>query len=124
MNAGNILITAPGLDTKHNVSGVSSVTNFIISNNSSCTYRHFELGRKDDEKRNLIWFFKIIKTTFNWMFVVSRKDIRLVHFNFALSKASIIRDAPLVLFVKLIKKKWSFICMAAITLQKKRYLVG
>jgi glycosyltransferase involved in cell wall biosynthesis len=87
------------------VSGVSSVTNFIISNNSSCTYRHFELGRKDDEKRNLLWLFKITKTTFNWMRVVSRKDIRLVHFNFALSKASIIRDAPLVLFAKLIGKK-------------------
>lgn len=105
MSGKSILITAPGLDTKNNVSGISSVTNFIISNNISANYRHFELGRKDDEKRNLGWFFKIIKTSINWMFVVSGKSIRLVHFNFALSKASIIRDAPLVLFAKMIGKK-------------------
>ncbi|NJO25608.1 MAG: hypothetical protein HC867_07385 [Bacteroidia bacterium] len=29
----------------------------------------------------------------------------LVHFNFALSKASIIRDAPLIIFAKLLRKK-------------------
>lgn len=105
MSGSSILITAPGLDTKNNVSGISSVTNFIISHNTSCNYRHFELGRKDDEKRNLGWFFKIFKTSINWIFVVSGKSIRLVHFNFALSKASIIRDAPLVLFAKMIGKK-------------------
>jgi glycosyltransferase involved in cell wall biosynthesis len=105
MSGSKILITAPGLDTKHNVSGVSSVTNFIIGNNSSYTYQHFELGRKDDEKRNLTWFFKMIATSFKWMFTVASKNIKLVHFNFALSKPSIIRDAPLVLFAKLISKK-------------------
>jgi len=105
MSKGNILITAPSLDTKKNVSGISSVVNFIISNNNSKTYTHFELGRRDNEKRNLLWLFRIIGTTFKWMFVVSSKKISLVHFNFALQKASVVRDAPLVIFTKLIRKK-------------------
>jgi glycosyltransferase involved in cell wall biosynthesis len=105
MRENNILITAPSLDTKQNVSGISSVANFIISNNATRIYKHFELGRKDDEKRNLLWVFKIIQTTFRWMFVVSGKKIKLVHFNFPLSKAAVLRDAPLILFAKLIRKK-------------------
>jgi glycosyltransferase involved in cell wall biosynthesis len=105
MSVKNILITAPSLDTKQNVSGISSVTNFIINNNTGKVYKHFELGRKDDEKRNLRWFLRIIKTMFNWIIVVTNSKTTLVHFNFALSKASIIRDAPLILFVKLCSKK-------------------
>jgi glycosyltransferase involved in cell wall biosynthesis len=105
MSENNILITAPSLDTKHNVSGISSLVNFIINNNTSTAYTHFELGRKDNEKRGLLWFFRIIKTTLKWMFVVTGKKITLVHFNFALSKPAIIRDAPLVLYAKLIQKK-------------------
>jgi glycosyltransferase involved in cell wall biosynthesis len=105
MSEKKILITAPSLDTKKNVSGISSVTKFIISNNTTHSYKNFELGRKDNEKRNLLWVFRIIKTTFRWMFVVSSSKINLVHFNFALCKASIIRDAPLVLFTRLINKK-------------------
>jgi glycosyltransferase involved in cell wall biosynthesis len=105
MNENNILITAPSLDTKYNVSGISSLVNFIINNNSGLTYTHFELGRKDNEKRGVIWFLRIIKTTVKWVVVVTGKKITLVHFNFALSKPSIIRDAPLVLYAKLIQKK-------------------
>jgi glycosyltransferase involved in cell wall biosynthesis len=105
MSGSSILITAPSLDTTQNVSGISSVANFIISNNNNKVYKHFELGRKDDEKRNLRWFIKIIRTTFRWMFAVTAKEIQLVHFNFPLSKASVLRDAPLMLFAKLIRKK-------------------
>jgi glycosyltransferase involved in cell wall biosynthesis len=105
MSENNILITAPSLDTKHNVSGISSLVNFIIHNNTGKVYKHFELGRKDNEKRNLLWFFRIIQTTIKWMWIVTGKNIKLVHFNFALSKPSIIRDAPLVLYAKLIQKK-------------------
>jgi glycosyltransferase involved in cell wall biosynthesis len=105
MRETSILITAPSLDTTKNVSGISSVTNFIIGNNSSRRYTNFELGRKDDEKRNLLWFFGIVKSTIRWMFVVASKKIQLVHFNFALSKAAIVRDAPLILFAKLIRKR-------------------
>jgi len=105
MEPNSIIITAPSLDTTKNVSGISSVTNFIIDNNSRRVYRHFELGRKDGEKRNIGWLFKLVGTTFNWMFTVASKKVALVHFNFALNKASIIRDAPLVFIAKLLGKK-------------------
>ena len=45
-----IIIVSPSLDPTKNVSGVSSVTRFIIENNTSHNYVHFELGRKDGEK--------------------------------------------------------------------------
>jgi len=105
MSGKSILITAPSLNTQHNVSGISSVANFIISNNSSCNYKHFELGRKDNEKRNLAWLFKIIRTTFKWASAIKDKEIALVHFNFPLSKPSVLRDAPLLLLTKLFRKK-------------------
>ncbi len=105
MNRKSILITAPSLDTKHNVSGISSVTNFIISNNTTRNYKHFELGRKDNEKRNLAWVFKIIRTMFKWVSAIRDKEIALVHFNFPLSKPSVLRDAPLLILTKLFRKK-------------------
>ena len=41
-----IIIVSPSLDPKQNVSGISSVTQFIISNNPDCHYIHFELVEK------------------------------------------------------------------------------
>lgn len=105
MGERTILITAPSLDTKHNVSGISSITNFIIANNTTYGYKHFELGRKDNEKRNLVWGIKMTALFFKWMLQVLSGKNKLVHFNFALSKASVVRDAPLILFAKLVRKK-------------------
>ncbi len=105
MSERHILITAPSLYTKNNVSGISSVTNFIIDNNLTKKYKHFELGRKDEEKRNLIWFFKYVVTNFKWAAAAISRQTAIIHFNFALSKASIIRDAPLIIFAKWFKKK-------------------
>ena len=39
------------------------------------------------------------------MYITTFKKIGLIHFNLALSKASIIRDAPLILYAKMINKK-------------------
>jgi glycosyltransferase involved in cell wall biosynthesis len=100
-----IIITAPSLDTKYNVSGISSVTNFIIAGNKNYNYRHFKLGRRDDEKRGAKWFFKLIKAWFSWAYTAATTPGTLVHFNFPLSKPSILRDAPLVLVAKLFRKK-------------------
>jgi len=68
-------------------------------------YRHFELGRKDIEKRTLFWFTRLLGKTANWIYILLFKKISIVHFNLALSKASIVRDAPLILFAKLIRKE-------------------
>ncbi len=105
MKKGSILITAPSLDTRFNVSGISSVASFIIKNNPLYHYEHFELGRKDNEKRGVAWLLKMFQTTFRWIFVVSSGRISLVHFNFAFSRASVLRDAPLIMYAKLIQKK-------------------
>lgn len=42
----NIIITAPSLNPNENVSGISSVAQFIISNNGGQRYLHFELGKR------------------------------------------------------------------------------
>ena len=60
----NIIITAPSLDTNINVSGVSSVTNFVIENNSAHNYTHFKLGKSDIDKRGFFLFFRILKAGF------------------------------------------------------------
>ncbi|HEY5124477.1 MAG TPA: glycosyltransferase family 4 protein [Ignavibacteria bacterium] len=101
----NIIITAPSLDTNINVSGVSSVTNFIIENNSAHNYTHFKLGKSDIDKRGFFLFFRILKAWISWGYaMVFRRDV-FVHFNFALDKRSIIRDSPLILFARLRRKK-------------------
>ena len=44
-----VVIVAPSLDTSNNVSGVSSVTRFIIENNSGHHYQNFQQGKTDNE---------------------------------------------------------------------------
>ena len=105
MNDKPILITAPALDAKNNVSGVSSVANFIIASNEKETYKHFELGRKDGETGKITLLLRLLKTYCKWAGVMFFGKTGLVHFNFALSKASIVRDAPLIIFAKLMHKK-------------------
>ncbi len=100
-----ILITAPSLDTKINVSGVSSVTNFIIDNCKDFEYHHFELGKKDAEKRGIFWGLRILGAWFKWSWFMLFKHYDMIHFNYALSKPSIIRDTPLVFFSRLCRKK-------------------
>ena len=43
------IINSPSLDPKVNVSGISSITQFIISNNKEVDYIHFEVGKRDAE---------------------------------------------------------------------------
>ncbi|MGI6324098.1 MAG: glycosyltransferase family 4 protein [Bacteroidales bacterium] len=100
-----ILITSPSLDVAKNVSGISSVTRFIINNNTSFTYKHFELGKRDAEPRNILWFLRIIKAYMQWLIVVILNRKILIHFNIALDKRSIIRDLPLVFLARILGRK-------------------
>jgi len=101
----NIIITAPSLDTQHNVSGISSVANFIIESNSNNKYIHFKIGKRDDEKRNVNWLIGFINLYFRWIYLMVVSKNVLVHFNFAIDKFSILRDAPLILIAKLFRKR-------------------
>jgi len=100
----DIIITAPSLDMNINVSGISSVTNFIIENNPSHKYIHFKLGRSDNYKTINIIFFRIIKVYLCWIWKMIFVKRTLIHFNFALEKRSIIRDSPLILLARLFGK--------------------
>lgn len=99
----NIIIISPSLDPSQNVSGISSVTQFIIDNNKEEKYIHFELGKKDNEKGGIFRIFPIIKNLFKWNKLLSKYPQTIIHYNFPLSKASILRD-PLFIWIAQIKK--------------------
>lgn len=101
----NILITSPSLDSGRNISGISSVVKFIIETNPAQHYIPFELGRKDNEKRNPAWVFRMLRQYFKWIRIMaSRKNIA-VHFNTPLCNLSALRDLPLIMLARLFRKR-------------------
>ena len=88
----DIIITSPSLDPKQNVSGISSVTNFIIENNSKHTYHHFELGKRDKEKGGWHRIPSLVSKYKEWKQMLEVHPDALIHYNFPLSKASLLRD--------------------------------
>lgn len=87
-----IIIVSPSLDTTKNVSGISAVVQFIIDNNTKGDYVHFELGRKDSERGGIFRIFSLMKSYWHWHQLLKCEPNAIVHYNFPLSKASIIRD--------------------------------
>lgn len=100
-----VIITSPSLDTSENISGISSVVKFIIESNPGMEYVHFELGRHDDEKRNLAWLLRILSSYLRWFRILWAGKDTMVHFNMALCKFSIIRDFPMLLMARLFRRK-------------------
>lgn len=86
------IITSPSLDPTQNVSGVSSVTQFIIDNNDAVEYVHFELGRKDKEKGGWRRVPAILGRLKEWRKVLKQYPDAIIHYNFPLSAPSILRD--------------------------------
>lgn len=89
-----IIIVSPSLDSTKNVSGVSSVTKFIIENNPRHDYVHFELGRKDGERGGIYRVSSIIRRFKEWKKLLKKYPEAIVHYNFPLEKPSILRDTP------------------------------
>ena len=89
-----VIIVSPSLDPTKNVSGLSSVTRFIIENNPHQDYVHFELGRKDGEKGGIHRVNAVIRRFQDWKRLLKTYPDALVHYNFPLEKPSIIRDTP------------------------------
>lgn len=100
-----IIITSPSLDEKINVSGISSVTKFIISNNKENHYIHFELGKKDNDKGGIYRILSILKNLISWIYLLKKEKDSIIHYNFPLSKLSIIRDPLFIFIAKLFSKK-------------------
>jgi len=99
-----VIITSPSLDPNKNVSGISSVTQFIIKNIPQKEYIHFELGKKDNEKGGIYRIKAIIKSLINWNKTLNKYPDAIIHYNFPLSKFSIIRD-PLFIMIARLKKR-------------------
>lgn len=93
LNSINIIIVSPSLDPTKNVSGISAVTQFIISNNLAQNYMHFELGKKDNERGGIFRIGSLIKSLYLWNRLLKQYKGAIVHYNFPLSKLSILRDS-------------------------------
>lgn len=100
----NILITAPSLNTKNNVSGISSVVNNILET-TELNYIHFEVGKQDKEKRNLKWILKQFYLPISLFIVFLKNKIDLFHLNAPLNKLSVVRDFTLLMVAKIFRKK-------------------
>ncbi len=100
----NILITAPSLETKNNVSGISSVVNNIFKV-TDLNYIHFKVGKQDREERNLIWILKQFYLPLGLFIIFLTKKIDIFHLNAPLNKLSVFRDFTLLLISKIFRKK-------------------
>ncbi len=94
-----ILITAPSLDEKENVSGISTLAREIITH-GSVEFSHFVAGRKDGEKAGINWIFRQIVLPAQFLRKIRREKPDLVHINTAFVPLSILRDAALVFAAK------------------------
>lgn len=74
------------------------------SNNPDCHYIHFELGRKDNESGGLSRVKVIMKSLILWNRILNSYPEALVHYNFPLSKMSILRD-PLFMMIARWKRR-------------------
>jgi glycosyltransferase involved in cell wall biosynthesis len=99
-----ILITSPSLNTKENVSGISTLVADIIQF-SNFNFVHFQLGSKDGLKKNLVWALRQVNIYIQIFFTSIFRKFEIVHLNIGLEKFSIIRDSLILYIVKLIFRK-------------------
>jgi len=106
----NILITGPSLNESVNISGISSLTKVIIANNSvEHRYFHFQIGRKDAERKGLRWFIRQLLLVPRFIVFIIKNRIDFLHLNTDLTPASIYRDFLLVLTNSLLLRKKSLL---------------
>lgn len=92
-----VIINSPSLDPKVNVSGISAVTKFIISNNKEVDYIHFEVGRKDAESQGTFSrITRILRNKKEWKQLLKENKDAVIHYNIPLMKAAIVRDYMLI----------------------------
>jgi glycosyltransferase involved in cell wall biosynthesis len=87
-----ILITAPSLDEKQNVSGISTVVRQIVER-GSFQYRHFEAGRRDGEPADAAWIWKQIGSVARFRQAVRGGQFDVAHINTNFNPLAIARDA-------------------------------
>ncbi len=88
-----ILITAPNLNPKQNVSGVSTVARTIIDYNKEHAYYHYLLGRPDRPLSKINWFIQLVKQILFFPFALKKQKIDMVHQNLPFNPKGLIREA-------------------------------
>lgn len=87
-----ILITAPNLDDRINISGISTLVRQIIES-GKFDYVHFESGRRDGEPANAKWVLRQATSVRQFWSELKRKRIDLVHLNTNYNPLAVVRDA-------------------------------
>lgn len=100
-----VIIVSPSLDPKVNVSGVSSVTNFIINSNPETEYIPFQQGKEDKEKGGYHRLLRIFKSYQRWTKVLRKYPEAIIHYNLPIDNKSIIRDFPFINYCKRKRRK-------------------
>jgi glycosyltransferase involved in cell wall biosynthesis len=98
-----ILITAPSLDERENVSGISSVVRLIIKGSRE-NFHHFQAGRRDGEAARIKWIFNQTSSVPRFMRAIQREKIDVVHINTAFNPLAIARDFLFVQAARIQKK--------------------
>ncbi|MDQ2746093.1 MAG: glycosyltransferase family 4 protein [Acidobacteriota bacterium] len=90
-----VLITAPSLDEKINVSGISTLVRQIVKSGAA-DFHHFRAGRSDAEQSGINWLVQQTLLIPRFQRTIRSEKIEMVHINTALVPLSIVRDAALV----------------------------
>lgn len=100
-----IVITAPSLDAAHNVSGIASIVAVIISHNRQHEYVHVQIGKPDADRRGVRWLLRLVRMYATWVGILLFARFRIIHFNVALDRLSLIRDIPLILTARAMRRR-------------------
>jgi len=90
-----VLITAPSLREKDNVSGISTLVANIIRLSAN-EYVHFRAGRRDGAGKNAKWIASQPKMVLDFREAIERERPDVIHLNTSFSRLAMLRDAVLV----------------------------
>jgi glycosyltransferase involved in cell wall biosynthesis len=103
MGKTNILITAPSLDARINVSGISSMVKTIIEHNAKPQYHHFLFGRKDSEPGKIMPLAHTLRQLILFPCALRKYRTDLVHQNLPLDPKGILRESVTGLWCRLFR---------------------
>lgn len=103
----SIIITAPSLDSKKNIGGISVLTKLTLLYNSEKKYIHFRTGRKDGDLMSLMWIFKQFFVPFEFLYVlvINLRSVKICHINIPQDNKGICREGLFVFLSMIFNKK-------------------
>lgn len=101
-----VLITAPSLEEKSNVSGISTVVRNIIEfSDPSIRFIHFKVGKVDKKNRDLSWVLDQLLLVPQFIYNILKYKVDAVHLNTGFERASLNRDFVLFWVARFVMKK-------------------